>query len=295
MGMLLQAACRGTTGSVPTPADGHPGVPWWWDRLAAAAHDLRTSGFAAVLLPPVLKTSAGAAPHTDGYTVPHQRNGGNDFVFRYRGVDGSEGNVRFPKNPLCFVSNVPRDPVAGPVADDFPFGDELCPVNARPPGYVMDDLTEAGDWMTRALDVQGYRVDDVKGPAVQFVDHWLTTKSMATRFAVGEYFEGDPRTLHWWVWDSGMKGRCAAFDFSLRFALAAMCANPSNWDMRQLDHAGLTGISPQQSVTFIENPDTDGSSPVVNKLLAYACLLTAEGYSCTLAVTYTSTQHLGDP
>src|SRR5689334_6274575 len=83
-------------------------------------------------------------------TVPHQRNGGNDFVYRYRGADGNNATGRFPKDPLCFVPNVPRDPVAGPIADDFPFGDELCPVNARPPGYVMDGLTDAGDWMTRA-------------------------------------------------------------------------------------------------------------------------------------------------
>lgn len=221
--------------------------------------------------------------------VPHQRSGGNNFVYRYLGAGGRPGIGRFPKHPECFLPNVPRDPIAGPVGDDFPFGDELCPVNARPPGYVMDGLTDAGDWLTRALDVQGYRVDDVKGLAVQFVRHWLTSKAMATRFAVGEYFDGNPQTLNWWVWTSGMAGRCNVFDFSLRFALAAMCSNPSRWDMRQLDHAGLTGISPGQAVTFIENPDTDRNSPVVmNKLLAYAYLLTAEGYPCVFYRDYST-------
>jgi alpha-amylase len=142
-------------------------------------------------------------------TVAHQRSGGDNFVYRYRGTDGSHGTGRFRKDPLCSVPNVPRDPVAGPVADDFPFGDELCPVNARPPGYVIKGLTDAGDWMTRALDVQGYRIDDVKGLAVAFARHWLTAKSMATRFAVGEYFDDNPQTLNWWVWNSGMDGRCA--------------------------------------------------------------------------------------
>jgi alpha-amylase len=331
VGVMLQAAYRSRSGSVPAPVDGDPSVPWWWDRLAGSAHDLRLAGFSAVLLPPVLKTSSGAGPHADGYgvfddydlgnkdqkgsvptrfgsreqlqrsvavlrangldvyvdTVPHQRNGGDDFVYRYPGADGAPGVGRFGKDPGCFFPNVPRDPVAGPVRDDFPFGDELCPVNARPHGYVLDGLTAAGDWMTRALDVQGYRVDDVKGLAVQFVRHWLTSKAMATRFAVGEYFDGNPQTLNWWVWNSGMGGRCALFDFALRFTLAAMCANPSSWDMSQLDHAGLTGISPAEAVTFIENPDTDGSSPVMtNKLLAYAYLLTAEGYPCVFYRDY---------
>jgi alpha-amylase len=204
-------------------------------------------------------------------TVPHQRSGGADFVYRYPGADGAPGTGRFPKDKLCFVPNVPRDPIAGPVGDDFAFGDELAPVNARPPGYVMHGLIDAGDWLTRTLDVQGYRVDDVKGLAVEFVRTWLTSKAMATRFAVGEYFDGNPQTLNWWVWESGMMGRCNVFDFSLRFLLAAMCDNNSRWDMSQLDHAGLAGVSPANAVTFIDNPDTDLSFPVVwNKTLGYA-------------------------
>jgi alpha-amylase len=333
MGVLIQAAFRGPSGGVPSPADGDKSVPWWWDHLAAQARQLRLSGFSAVLLPPVLKTQSGAFPTADGYgvfddydignkdqmgivptrfgrreqlqrcvaifrangldvyvdTVPHQRSGGNNFVYRYRGADGMPNVGRFPKHAECFVPNVPRDPIAGPVSDDFAFGDELCPVNARPPGYVMDGLTDAGDWLTRALGVQGYRIDDVKGLAVQFVRHWLTSKAMSGQFAVGEYFDGNPQTLNWWLWMSGMAGRCNLFDFSLRFALAAMCNNPSGWDMRQLDHAGLTGISPGQAVTFVENLDTDRSEPVIrNKLLAYAYLLTAEGYPCVFYRDYST-------
>src|SRR2546425_34549 len=118
-----------------------------------------------------------------------------------------------PVVKTCFVPNVPRDPIAGPVQFDFGFGDELAPVNARPPGYVMHGLIDAGDWMTHALDVQGYRVDDVKGLSVEFVGRWLRSKAMATRFGVGEYFDGNRSTLNWWVWESGMMGRCNVFDF----------------------------------------------------------------------------------
>jgi alpha-amylase len=50
----------------------------------------------------------------------------------------------------------------------------------------MRGLIDAGDRMTRALDIQGYRVDDVKGMAVEFVHTWLTSKAMASRFAVAE-------------------------------------------------------------------------------------------------------------
>jgi alpha-amylase len=219
--------------------------------------------------------------------VMHQRDGGSDFIYSYLGANGKAGAGRFPKHKTCFVPNVPRDPIAGPVSDDFAFGDELAPVNALPKGYVMDGLTDAVDWQTRTLDAQGYRIDDTKGMAVQFVSHLLTNKSMASGFAVGEYFDGNPATLNWWVWDSGMNGRCCTFDFSLRFMLQAMCNNAGRWDMSQLDHAGFAGRDALHAVTFIENHDTDLSSPAIwNKMLGYAYVLTSEGYPCVYYKDY---------
>ena len=48
----------------------------------------------------------------------------------------------------------------------------------------------AADWLTRALDIQGYRLDDVKGLSTDFLFPFLTSKSMAGKFAFGEYFDG---------------------------------------------------------------------------------------------------------
>jgi alpha-amylase len=61
--------------------------------------------------------------------------------------------------------------------------------------------------------------------------------------------------------------------------------------MADLDHAGLTGISPLNSVTFVENHDTDLSSTdkiVTNKLLGYAYILTSEGYPCVYYRDYST-------
>ena len=219
--------------------------------------------------------------------VTHHRNGGNNFVYRYAGAGGTPRSGRFPKDPPCFFPNVPRDPIAGPVSDDFGFGDELAPLNARPKNYVRDGLIDALDWQTRAVDAQGYRLDDTKGLAVGFVHTLLESKAMRGKFAVGEYFDGNPDTLHWWVWNSGMNGRASTFDFGTRFALAGMCNNAGRWDMAQLDHLGFAGRDPGHAVTFVENHDTDLNSPVVrNKLLGYAYILTAEGYPCVYYKDY---------
>jgi alpha-amylase len=179
------------------------------------------------------------------------------------------------------VPNVPRDPnLGGPARDDFPFGRELAPINGKPQGYVFNGLIEAADWLTRALDVQGYRLDDVKGLSTDFLSPFLTSKSMAGKFAYGEFFDGNRVLVNGWIFNPhGMHGRVSALDFPLRFILAAMCNNPGRFNMADLDHAGLVGISPLNAETFVENHDTDLSEPVVaNKMLGYAYILTSEGY-----------------
>lgn len=218
--------------------------------------------------------------------VPHQRYGGRNGVYRYRALDGSM-NGRFPKDPGCFLGDqkdgrVPRDPIAGPVADDFAFGDELCPINGKPNGYVLDGLIESGDWLYRRLDLAGCRDDDTKGQAFEAVKKWADAKAMTGKPVIGEYADGNRDTLAWWI--DGTGGRCAAYDFDIKYKLQRMCNNGSRWDMRQLVNAGLAGRGAYyayRSVTFVENSDSDTNgfgSVVFNKLLAYAYLLTAEGF-----------------
>ena len=226
--------------------------------------------------------------------VEHQRVGDvTPFVFRYPGANGTPDAGRFPKSPSNFVPQVPRDPnLGGSVADDFPFGRELAPINARPPRYVFDNLIAAGDWLTRALDAQGYRDDDVKGLSTDFLPPFLSSKAMAGKFAVAEFFDGNPALVNRWVFNpNGMNGCASAFDFPLKFMLNSMCNNPGRFNMAELDHAGLAGISPFNAVTFVENHDTDlnGEQRIVtNKMLAYAYILTSEGYPSVFYKDYST-------
>jgi galactose oxidase len=226
--------------------------------------------------------------------VEHQRSGDTTppFVFQYPGADGTPNEGRFPKSPSNFLPQAQRDPnLGGQVADDFPFGREFAPINSLPRHYVFDNLIAASDWQTRALDVQGYRVDDVKGLSTDFLRPFLESKSMAGKFAVGEFFDGDRNTVNNWILNpNGMQGRCNAFDFPLKFALNSMCNNPGGFDMSSLDGAGLTGISPLNAVTFVENHDTDlnASAIIRNKALGYVYILTSEGYPCVYYRDYST-------
>jgi alpha-amylase len=213
--------------------------------------------------------------------VLHQLIGGNNGVYRYPGAGGMPQIGRFPKDPGCFRGAPPRrpeDPVPVP-ADDFAFGDELVYVNCQPPGYTIRGMIDFGDWLTRSLDCQGFRVDDVKGMATQFVKEWMNAKAMTGKFCVSEYFDGNPQNLFGWR-HGAIAGRSAVFDFATHFALQQMCDN-AGFDMRRLDGIGYTALDPFGSVTFVDNPDTDvsaGEQIISNKLLAYAFILTTEGY-----------------
>jgi galactose oxidase len=213
------------------------------------------------------------------------------FVFRYRGANGTPAIGRFPKDPDNFLPQVPRDPhLGGAPRDDVPFARELAPINAKPPHYVFENLIAASDWLTRAVDAQGYRLDDVKGLSTDFLLPFLNSKAMAGKFAVGEFFDGNRLLVNQWIFNpNGMQGRANAFDFPLKFLLTSMCNNPGRFNMADLDHAGLAGISPVNAVTFVENHDTDLQNSqriVINKMLGYAYILTSEGYPCVFYKDY---------
>ncbi len=210
--------------------------------------------------------------------VQNHRNG-DDGKFRFRYVDayGKPDGGRFPKNAGDFHPNVPQDPNV-PLGDkEYQFGRDLAPVNGRN-GLTGRALNNAGDWITRSLDVQGYRLDYVKGISSDWLRQFLDYGAMKGKFAVCEYYDGDLKLVRDYT-ANAMKNRASSFDFPLRGLLKEMCDSGGKFDMKRLAGAGLAGVDPAHAVTFVENHDTDRDSPVVRgKMLAYAYILTSEGY-----------------
>ncbi len=236
--------------------------------------------------------------------VDNHRNGDSgNSVFQYVDAYGNFPRGRFSKSALDFHPGVAQDPnvFLGTGEDPNQFGRDLAPINgARPAGatqsWAYTNLLASGDWLTKALDIQGYRLDDVKGQSTDAMYGWLNYGAMAGKFAVGEFFDGNNTLVEAWLNypgppsnSYGMAGRASAFDFSLRFTLQSMCNSPSGFDMSGLDHTGLVGVDPAHAVTFVENHDTDRSSPIIqNKALAYAYILTSEGYPCVFYRDYST-------
>jgi len=317
--------------AVPSPLDGNASVPFWWDHLAAQANAFRKAGFTAVWLPPPYKGASGGLSSGydpfDDYdlgsknqrrTVPtrhgtrellqrcaavmrangldiyvdivnHHRDGDTrPFVFQYVNSAGEADKGRFPKNPKDFHPNVPNDPNTFDNSDSF--GRRLAPITGEG-HHVFNGLLDAGDWLTKALDLQGFRIDDAKGISTDFLLPFLNHGAMAGRFAVSEFFDTDFGKIQ--AWQNLMQHRSSVFDFPLHFTLRQMCNSPDSFFMGNLDHAGFAGVDPLGSVTFAENADTDhspfGSEAIIaNKAQAYAYILTSEGYPCVFYKDYST-------
>jgi glycosidase len=166
-----------------------------------------------------------------------------------------------------------------------------------------DSMIVWGNWLKNRLQLDGFRIDFVKGFHPEYYKRWVDGVAERTapnvppnKFVVAELYDGDINRLRsWlnWVNENGTNPRTSLFDFNLYFGMKDVFQNP-NADIRTLQGRGLfnNGVPPTQVVTFVENHDFDRNNYlgvpslpdhnpfVINKHLAYAYILSTEGYPC---------------
>ncbi len=136
--------------------------------------------------------------------------------------------------------------------------------------YVQDWLwgrsNSVAKYYKNTMGFDGWRFDYVKGFEPWVVREW---KNNVGGFSVGEYWDGNVNTLDWWTTEAQM----SAFDFAcyykMRDAFMGNNLNALSGDM-------LWKRNASRAVTFVANHDTD--EIINNKILAYAYILTHEGY-----------------
>jgi alpha-amylase len=297
----------------------------WYQRLEAEVPDLARAGFTAVWLPPSSKGAAGRSSmgydvfdHYDLGTYDQKGTVPTRFgtlaelrsllgAFHARGVrvyadivlnhmTGGEleqnprtgtqtwtrfryPHGRFPKTWMDFHPTHEHPDTHAPYHNNL-FGEDLCHAH----DYVRHGLKVWGDWLTRTIGFDGYRLDFVKGVEPWYVREWLGHGAMRGRFSVGEYWDSDTDALDRWVRATG----ASVFDFPLFYTLKSLCNDGSGgFDLRALDGAGYAAKNPFKAVTFVENHDTDRHDPIMrDKALAYAYVLTLEGYPCVFYKDY---------
>ena len=204
----------------------------------------------------------------------------DDNVSRWTKFDPQSG--KFRRNWECFHPS-PYELYESP--DKVQYGDlpDLCHKNP----YVYEEILKYVKWLIEEIKFDGFRYDFVKGYGTSITSSIQTYdyEGKTNIFGVGEYFDGNEMKIDRWLNDvnSCLDNEIKAFDFPLRFRLQALC-DDYDFDVSQLSKEGVLAIdSPNLAVTFVDNHDTYRKIPFTNeqdKILAYAFILTHEGYPC---------------
>jgi alpha-amylase len=183
---------------------------------------------------------------------------------------------KFPRNWECF------HPCRFETTDYQTFGDmpDLC---HRTPD-VYKALMDYTRWLMEDIGYDGFRFDFVKGFGpwiVKGIAEYRYQNNGRLPFCVGECWDSD-RTIDDWLnaVNAFTTNPVSAFDFPLHYKLKGFC-DQFGFDMTTLTDGTLVNEVPRRAVTFVDNHDTirDPGNAVINdKLLAYAVILTHEGY-----------------
>ena len=218
-----------------------------------------------------------------------------DIVINHRGGGAPEANpLTGTSTPTDFTGVASgratwRHPQFHPSpyqqSDDMSFGGypDVCVALATPDvrGFPRRDLIDWLVWLREPANAgfDGWRLDLVQGYRPSFVAELRRATGHA--FAVMEKWDRDTRNLQAHVTAAG---GTPTFDFPAYFTLRDICLAPDRADLRSLLHPEKTYVAknPAKAVTFCENHDTDKEPTqyLQNKMLAYAFILTFEGYPC---------------
>jgi alpha-amylase len=237
------------------------------EALIGAAHDHRMQVYADMV---INHNNGGDAETVNGQT-------------RWTRFNPASG--LFPRDRDCF------HPSPYETTDEMTFGDmpDLCHRNP----YVYTELLRYARWMLDTIGFDGFRYDFVKGYGAWMARAIQELRSLRDEkgfrpYGVGECWGSDREIEEWLAevntWSDNPVG---AFDFPLRYRLKDLC-DTFGFSLRDLAAPGTVLSSrPAQAVTFVENHDIVRDNAIVNeKMLAYAYILTHEGYPCVFWQDY---------
>ncbi|RAV27902.1 alpha-amylase [Sinomicrobium soli] len=165
---------------------------------------------------------------------------------------------------------------------------DLCHHQPRVQEWLWKGEHSVAKYYKNVMKFDGWRFDYVKGFGAWVVKAWTDEVG---GFAVGEYWDGYNPELVEWVEASG----AAAFDFSCFYKLDE--ALDRKGDLTVLSGDMLWKSYPEKAVTFVANHDTEkdenpeNNISAAHKMLAYAYILTHDGYPTLFYSDYENRQY----
>jgi len=148
-------------------------------------------------------------------------------------------------------------------------------------GFRFDYVKGFGPWMIKALAERRFN---------KWAQAATPAETFYKPFCVGEYWDGEQSIDEWLNQANSFNDNpVSAFDFPLRYHLKDLC-DTYGYDLRGLlvSDSVLT-TEPDRAATFVDNHDTTqnaGDAVIHDKLLAYAFILTHQGYPCVFWPDY---------
>ena len=151
--------------------------------------------------------------------------------------------------------------------DEGSFGGypDLCHQAQNVKDWLWLRTDGVGKFYKNTMKFDGWRFDYVKGYAPGVVNQWKTNVG---GFSIGEYWDANVNLLEAWA----NAANSSVFDFACYYKMHdAFDGN----NLALLNDDMMWKRNPYKAVTFVSNHDTN---IIWNKNLAYAYILTAEGY-----------------
>ena len=151
--------------------------------------------------------------------------------------------------------------------DEGTFGGypDLCHLSPNVQNWLWLRADGVGKYYKNTMKFDGWRFDYVKGFSPSVVNSW---NANVGGFSVGEYWDANVNALEWWA----NSANSSVFDFACYYKMHdAFDGN----NLALLNDDMMWKRNPYKAVTFVSNHDTN---IIWNKLLAYAYILTSEGY-----------------
>lgn len=160
------------------------------------------------------------------------------------------------------------------ISDEGTFAEmpDICYVS----GSAYNDIKT---WLSWLMDSNNAGFDSWRFDYVKGFPSWVVKDMIAATdaYGIGEYWDGDPNALNTWANSS----TADVFDFALYYTMRDICNDtsgggylPNVFDWSK----SLAAKSPENAVTFAAIHDTD--EIIKDKMMAYAFILTYQGYPC---------------
>lgn len=226
------------------------------------------------------------------FTFPARNGKYSSFCWDWTCFDGIDYDIKNRRHGKFLFENKEWDLQVDDENDNYDYlmGADLDFSNPQ----VTEELNRWGNWYLQTTGLDGFRLDALKHIRASFFEQWLNQLRLTSHrelFTVGEYWHGNVKYLQRYL--DQVHYQFSLFDVPLHYRFYDASKQKEYFDLRKIFDGTLVQVCPMQSVTFVDNHDTQPAQGLQSfvedwfKPHAYALILLREaGYPCVFYGDY---------